>query len=362
VTLIDDRGRLFGRLNLVDAAIAAFALVLIPIGYGTFLLFRSAAPAVSSVTRVPITAEERRLAGGSRLSAKLKVRGSGFRPMLRATIGDVPALGFVFENPNSADVLVGETAPGTHDLVIYDGVQEVARAAKAVTIQAAAPARVRAVGTLFDLDEATARALRVGPLAGGGASQGDIVMLGDVQPGRRQFASARADVEVAVPDRWERHAILILQCDLDPNSDGCALGGVPLTGVTKPVIRLIGPTSAAMSFAIDELLPTDPARRAVARVRFTGAAAAIALLRAGDRDNTADDRAATVTALGRRMDDRDTASVDATVSLGVDQSRDGWRYRGHLALPGAPFTLTTDRYVANGSVIELTIDPHGADR
>jgi len=216
VTLIDDRGRLFGRLNLVDAAIAAFALVLIPIGYGTFLLFRSAAPAVSSVTRVPITAEERRLAGGSRLSAKLKVRGSGFRPMLRATIGDVPALGFVFENPNSADVLVGETAPGTHDLVIYDGVQEVARAAKAVTIQAAAPARVRAVGTLFDLDEATARALRVGPLAGGGASQGDIVMLGDVQPGRRQFASARADVEVAVPDRWERHAILILQCDLDP--------------------------------------------------------------------------------------------------------------------------------------------------
>src|SRR4029450_4177974 len=52
VTLIDNRGRLFGRLNLVDAAIVVFALVLIPLGYGTFLLFRSAAPAVSSVTRV----------------------------------------------------------------------------------------------------------------------------------------------------------------------------------------------------------------------------------------------------------------------------------------------------------------------
>lgn len=359
MTLIDDRGRLFGRLNLVDAAIVAFALVLIPLGYGIFLLFRTAAPAVSSVTRVPITAEERRLAGGSRLSAKLKVRGAGFRPMLRATIGDVPALGFVFENPNSADVLVGETAPGTHDLVIYDGVQEVARAAKAVTIQAAAPARVRVVGTLFDLDEPTARALRVGPIAGGNAAQGEIVTLGEVQPGRRQFAAGRADVEVAAPGRWERHAILILPCDLDPNGDGCALGGIPLTGATTPVVRLVGPTAAAMSLAIDELLPTDPPRRAVARVRFTGAPAAIALLRAGDRDSTPDERAATITALGRRMDDRDTAMIDATLSLGVDQSRDGWRYRGHLALPGAPFTLITDRYVANGSVIELTAEPKG---
>jgi hypothetical protein len=59
------------------------------------------------------------------------------------------------------------------------------------------------------------------------------------------------------------------------------------------------------------------------------------------------------------MDDRDTAMIDATLSLGVDQSRDGWRYRGHLALPGAPFTLITDRYVANGSVIELTAEPKG---
>ena len=122
MTLIDDRGRLFGRFNLVDAAIGTVVLILIPIAYGTFLLFRSPAPQVASVTRVPITREERRLAGGSRLSAKLKVRGSGLRPMLRASIDDTPSLGFVFENPNSADVLVGEVAPGTHDLVIYDGV------------------------------------------------------------------------------------------------------------------------------------------------------------------------------------------------------------------------------------------------
>jgi hypothetical protein len=362
VTLIDDRGRLFGRVNLVDAAVGLFVVVLIPVAYGTFLLFRPSSPRITSVERVPITMEERRLAGGSRLSAKLKVRGSGFRPMLRASIDQAPALGFVFENPNSADVLVGETAPGTHDLVIYDGVQEVARAPKAITIQAAAPARIRVVGTLFDLDGAIARALRVGPIAEGNPSQGEIVKLGDLQPGRRHFAAGHADVEVAAPGRWERQAILVLQCDLDPNGDGCALGGIPLTGVSQPVIRLIGPTSAAMPLSIDELLPTEPPQRAVARVRFSGASVAIGLIHTGDRDDTLDDRAATVTALGRRMDDRDPATIDAILNLGVDRSREGWRYRGHLALPGAPFRLSTDRYVANGSVIELTVEPNGADR
>ena len=83
--LIDDDGRLLGRVNLFDAAIAAFVLMLIPIAYGTFLLFRTPAPRISSVVRVPITQEERRVAGGNRLTAKLKVHGSGMRPMLQAS-------------------------------------------------------------------------------------------------------------------------------------------------------------------------------------------------------------------------------------------------------------------------------------
>jgi hypothetical protein len=133
------------RFNLFDAAVAAFVVVLIPIAYGTFRLFRTPRPIVTSVERVEITKEERRV-GGPNLVAKLKVKGSGLRPMLRASIDDRPAIGFVFENPNSADLLVAATPPGAHDLVLYDGVQEVARAGKAVVIEAAVlprPARVR---------------------------------------------------------------------------------------------------------------------------------------------------------------------------------------------------------------------------
>ena len=46
MTVLDDRGRLGGRLNIVDAVIAILLLVLIPVAYGAFLLFRSPAPAI----------------------------------------------------------------------------------------------------------------------------------------------------------------------------------------------------------------------------------------------------------------------------------------------------------------------------
>jgi hypothetical protein len=121
------------RLNLFDAAVAAFVIVLIPVAYGTYKLFRTPHPIITSVKRVEITKEERRI-GGPGLVAKMKVRGSGLRPLLRASIDETPAIGFVFENPNSADLLLGSVPPGPHDLILYDGVQEVARAPRAVAI------------------------------------------------------------------------------------------------------------------------------------------------------------------------------------------------------------------------------------
>jgi hypothetical protein len=264
----------------------------------------------------------------------------------------------VFENPNSADVLVGEVAPGTHDLVIYDGVQEVARSAGAVTIQAVPPERIRVTGTLFDLDESTAGALRPGPLApGAGAAQAEIVQLGDVRPGRHRLATAKGSADVPVAGRFERSVVMVLQCDLDPQSEGCAVGGSPLAATPSPVIRLVGPASTALSLAIDELLPAEPPRRAVARVRFAGAGEMLDLIRAGDRDNSLDERAAIVGAIEPRRAVNGAAVRDATLTLGADDSRDGWRYRGRIVSPGTNFTLTTDRYVASGFVIALTIDP-----
>jgi hypothetical protein len=137
--IVDGDGRLFGRINLFDAAVLAFAVLLIPIAYAAFLLFRAPTPKITSVEAAPITFIEDRAAGGSDLRGKLKVRGTGLRPVLRAAIGVHPAIAYIFENPTSADVLYGNLEPGSYDLVLYDGVQEVARAASVLKIAAPAP-------------------------------------------------------------------------------------------------------------------------------------------------------------------------------------------------------------------------------
>lgn len=334
--LIDDDGRLFGRLNLFDAAIVAFVIVLIPAAYGTFLLFRTPVPRIASVTRVPITREERRVAGGNRLSAKLKVRGSGLRPRLRASIDSTPALGFVFEDPNSADVLVGEVPSGTHDLILYDGVEEVARLAKSVTIESVAPPRVAVVGTLMHLDKSRAEALAPGALASD--SQAVIVKLGAVQaePG----------------DRWQRRAEILLQCDPDPNEEGCAVLGVLLASTPQPTLKLAGPSDSRLSFAVHEVFAAAPATMVESRIRVVAVPELLDLIRAGDRDDCLDERAATVVRVGSRRAVAGATEMDVTLRLGVDQSAEGPRYRGRLFKAGAPFTLSTERYVVAGTVLE----------
>src|SRR5439155_22485961 len=88
-----------------------------------------------------------------------------------------------------------------------------------------------------------------------------------------------------------------------------------------------------------------------ARVRLTGAADLLALVAVRDRDAFLDERAATITAIGTRQGE----AVIVTLLLGADRSREGWRYRGRLLVPGAPFSLTTDRYVVNGSVLTVMV-------
>jgi hypothetical protein len=334
---IDQNGRVFGRLNLFDAALAAAAVVLIPIAYGTFLLFRTPSPRIVSVARVPITSEERRVAGGSRLTAKLKVRGSGLRPMLRAAIDSTPALGFVFEDPNSADVLVGDIPPGTHDLVLFDGVQEVARLAKSVTIESTLAPRIVVEGAFVRMDKATADTLVVGALSPGTTDA--IVRLSPAQ---------------SAWDGWQRAAEVLLQCDPDPQGDGCAVGGAPMSARPLPTLRVPGPSGSPLFFSTKETFPaTQPATR-TAVVRLTSAPELLQQIRVGDRDDCIDERAATVVGVGSRRAASGPSDLDITLRLGVDHSPEGWRYRGRVMKAGAPFTLATERYVIAGIVLSLS--------
>ena len=47
--IVDEHGRLFGRLNLLDAIVAVLVLGLIPLGYAAYALFRTPLPVLTRV-------------------------------------------------------------------------------------------------------------------------------------------------------------------------------------------------------------------------------------------------------------------------------------------------------------------------
>jgi len=332
VTVVDDRGRLFGRVNLVDASVAIFVVVLLPVAYGTWLLFHPRKVEVTSVTRVALTKDEQRIANPLRAAAKLKVKGRQFSPMLRAWIGSEPSLGFMFEDPNSADVIAPPLPPGAYDLVLYDGGQEVARVPRAYVV--AAPesrGRVTAVGRFVGLDRSHAEQLKVGtPFPPAGEAAARVTVLGPIEDSGGSV---------------ERAASVLVECDSTPQPGGCGLAGIAV--VPANAIRLAGPADP-ITFVVDEVLPGAAAQPLDVVVQFGGGPEA-ALIAAADRDQFVDDRAAVVTSVSRQPG----RAVDVHLRLGADRGRDGWQYRGRTLKVGAPFLLTTAKYVANGTVASV---------
>ena len=67
--------------------------------------------------------------------------------------------------------------------------------------------------------------------------------------------------------------------------------------------------------------------------------------------------AATVIGIGKRP--ASTMELDVTLRLCVDPAPEGSRYRGRAIKAGAPFTLTTERYVLKGTVLNVSDRPEG---
>jgi hypothetical protein len=343
MTVVDNQGRIFGRVNLVDGAIALFVLLLIPLGYGTYLLFRPTAPRIESVSKAEISREEIRITDGSLLAAKLKVRGTGFTPLLRAEVGGHDALAFVYESPNSADVLIGLLPAGAHDLVLRDGVNEVARAANAVTIEPSAErASVLGVGWFTDLSQEQAQALRVGFKFPEAEPVFEVTALGAMQPARYPLFVAGQRVELARTGQFEREAVVRFRCDPGKDDNPCGMEDPPDRPKTRATLTLPGPSSF-LRFALTGILPTERPRRA--RVQFRVPSAMANLIKVGDRDDLLDERAAVVVA---------TSGDTVTLELGLDETRSGWTYRGQSARPGSALTIGNDRYSVTGAIISVT--------
>jgi hypothetical protein len=372
MTIVDERGRLFGRFNLIDAAVVIAVLVLVPLIYAAYLLFRPAPMKILSV-------EPSRLDQGQQ--PRVKIHGMHLRPYLRAQVGAEQPHLFLIQSPNEAEFAMPALPVGTYDLALYDEVQEVARLKNAITI-AAPPTgprvRIRATGAFFNLQEAVARGIAAGRKFPNDA--GALIEVVSASAPRedvrrvRPVAGSESVMLVPVPGSWQVPATIRVVCQQEMQHQNCTVNEIPLSpGATLPV-------PGGLAFVIDEIRADAAGAPVIVRAQFTGRSEVIDLMASGDVDAFSAVDAPRIVSLRNRqtvagqvsrqvgfpgvVEATSTterfATVDADVLVTADRLPTGLGYRSMAIKPGALLTFETARYVVRGTILSVTPAPAGA--
>jgi hypothetical protein len=145
MTIVDERGRLAGRVNIVDAVVVAFVLALVPLGYAAYRVFRVRTPVIATV--VPA-----RLATAA--DARVRLSGQDFRPFLTAyvaktgspySLADAHEAKFLIETPTLVELQLPALEPGSYDIHLYDLAQEITSRQSAFVVAPPPLARVDAL-------------------------------------------------------------------------------------------------------------------------------------------------------------------------------------------------------------------------
>jgi len=149
MAFIDERGRVFGRFNLIDVAAVLFVAVLVPMGYLAYRIFRVPPPEITSVAPATLGVDSPR---------RIKLVGKHFRPYLGAFVArtgepyslvnrlpDTQQAVFLVETPTLVELALPPVGPGTYDIHLYDEAQEVASRTAAFTIAPPQAANIEAL-------------------------------------------------------------------------------------------------------------------------------------------------------------------------------------------------------------------------
>jgi hypothetical protein len=273
--LIDDRGRVFGRVNLIDALVVLFVFLLIPLGYATALLFRVPPPKIISIT------PERIMAGSP---TTIRLTGEDLRPFLFAQVGPVEGV-FLVESPTAGEVKLPSLEAGTYDVALYDQARELTRVSGALTVvPVTAPGNVSSisssapkapqfelevVGAFVGIGPSFATSMRVGvrfhPPNNEEAALAVVLARGTPEPWtRRVRISPTSFASWIVPDALRLPAVLRATCTPGPaENDYCRFGSTALQpGITLMLSQVPSASRDAASqmptetqFLIDEVRP-----------------------------------------------------------------------------------------------------------
>jgi hypothetical protein len=368
--IVDDQGRMFGRLNLVDAAIGALVLVLLPAAYGAYVLFRDPQPKLTAVL-------PGKLQQGPNL--QVEVHGENLRPYMRVSFNDLQGRAFFFASATTAVVPLPDVPPGQYDVVLYDYMQEVSRLPKALTIEPS-PAPVGIIveisGVLTSLNADQVKKVEPGhkfPETGGGA---EVLAVGAPEPEVLHIKTGdKATLTVPVDGPLQLPLRLRTSCAVQTTTDGalrCTVAGIPLAPDANVQYAGLG---TQLNFRVSEVHFPGRSRMATVHARFLMSPEVRVKIKAADRDVGAAahpaGQMATLVSLADRgdagssglRDDRvrqaipgsKLVAIDAVLSVPVEESPLGWLYKGSLVKIGAPLSFETPTYTIDGGVTDVNV-------
>ena len=348
--VVDEHGRIFGRYNLLDLALAIVLLGLIPLGYGAYALFKVPPPRLTAIEPAVIQFDR---------NMRITVLGENLRPYMRVSLDANQTRNFLFQDPTRAEVTFAEEIPpGQYDVVLYDFAQERSRLPKALTV-APPPlpiTSVHAAGFLTGVKASQAALYKVGydfPTAA------KILAVGPPAEDIARIVTGDHSVEIPVEKTVRVPVLLNILCSVQQNSAGLGeCRSTPGPAVGPGVYITLPSYEGRLPFLVVDVQPPVSPTSIDVKVRIPPGQDAVALARAGDLDLGASQNsfAAGATLLVAPT----AASGVMTLRIPAFPSLAGWQYAGQLLRVGGGMTFYSTRYVLSGTVASVPPLPTAA--
>ena len=368
MTDVDQRGRVFGRWNVLDVLIGLVLLLVIPVLYGGVLLFRPERATIVSI-------EPARVPAGD--NSNVLIRGTNLRPFMRVSFNDRQGRTFLFGDTTQAAVGLPELPAGVYDVILYDQAQERARLPRAFEVAALPRQQVALdlIGTFTavpqNLVEKITPALKLEGL-------GEIRQVGKPAPSQTRTVTGPLELQnIPATSAFNIPAIVRANCNLVQRG-GVAICVALEIGLSRDAVLTLLTPAGSVLFQIDQIRSTLEPNLIDVRVRFAGQRAVVDRLKVGDQDlprsnvfasgatiaqlsgAVAASSAVVISAPLRPQGEAptvlagDIVTVDATLKVPVQSTPDGWSYNGQVLKAGRSMVFYGRDVEINGAILGIT--------
>ena len=210
MSLIDDRGRVFGRVNLIDAFVTILVLALIPLAYAAYLMFRAPMPKIVEIS--PQEFSESALSSDHHDRPRLQIKGENLREALVVRFGEVISEGWLIQDGRRAEAVMPILAAGIYDMSLSDGGRVLLRVPGALRVVAPpSPAKVEEVPIPSALALITVRFVSEPEVVA-------VMNVGDVDVAGPEPETNRAILTEIGKERETSSALMVVESVLGRNS------------------------------------------------------------------------------------------------------------------------------------------------